>query len=103
VNQQVELLFSRFLTPFNVEWPNSTYIPKTRMSLSYSFLKRVNYFNMNTFQFLYGYRWKERQKSDHELSPVNISYTALGNRSETFNELPAAEHGDRVSGFENRV
>jgi outer membrane protein insertion porin family len=87
VNPQVELLFPRFVAPFKVERPNSSYIPKTRLSLSYNFLKRVNYFDMNTFQFLYGYRWKERQKSDHELNPVNISYTALGNRSEAFNEL----------------
>jgi outer membrane protein insertion porin family len=87
VNPQVELLFPRFVAPFKVERPNSTYIPKTRLSLSYNFLKRVNYFNMNTFQFLYGYRWKESLKSDHELNPVGISYTALGNRSEAFNAL----------------
>ena len=87
VNPQVELLFPRILAPFKVERPNSAYIPKTRLSLSYNFLKRVNYFNMNTFQFLYGYRWKESVKSEHELNPVGISYTALGNRSEAFNTL----------------
>jgi hypothetical protein len=87
VNPQVELLFPRIVAPFKVERPNSVYIPKTRLSLSYNFLKRVNYFNMNTLQFLYGYRWKDNLKSEHELSPVGISYTALGNRSEAFNEL----------------
>ncbi len=87
VNPQVELLFPRFVAPFRVERPNSLYIPKTRLSLAYNFLKRVNYFNMNTFQFLYGYRWKESLKSDHELNPVGISYTALGNQSEEFNAL----------------
>jgi outer membrane protein insertion porin family len=75
------------VAPFKVERPNSVYIPKTRLSFSYNFLKRVNYFNMNTFQFLYGYRWKERLRSDHELNPVSISYTALGNRSDAFNAL----------------
>lgn len=87
VNPQLELLFPRFVAPFKVERPNRAYIPKTRLSLSYNFLKRVNYFNMNTFQFLYGYRWKERLKIDHELNPVSISYIALGNRSEAFNAL----------------
>ncbi|MCF8347067.1 MAG: BamA/TamA family outer membrane protein, partial [Bacteroidales bacterium] len=87
VNPQVELLFPRFVAPFKVERPNIAYIPRTRLSLSYNFLKRVNYFNMNTFQFLYGYRWKEQLMIDHELNPVSISYTALGNRSEAFNAL----------------
>ncbi|MDF1572347.1 MAG: BamA/TamA family outer membrane protein [Bacteroidales bacterium] len=87
VNPQVELIFPRFVAPIQVERPNSVYIPKTRLSFSYNFLKRVNYFNMNTFQFLYGYRWKERLRIDHELNPVSISYTALGNRSDAFNEL----------------
>ncbi|MCF8222589.1 MAG: BamA/TamA family outer membrane protein [Bacteroidales bacterium] len=87
VNPQVELLFPRFVAPFKMERPNRAYIPQTRLLLSYNFLKRVKYFNMNTFQLLYSYRWKEGLMTDHELNPVSISYTALGNQSEVFTAL----------------
>lgn len=97
LNPQVELLFPRFVAPFSVVRPNSIYIPKTRLSLSYNFLKRVDYFNMNTFQFLYGYRWRESLKADHEFNPVNISYTSLNNRSDAFTALLEANSVLRAS------
>ena len=94
---QVELVYPRFLVPFATGRTNSVFIPKTRFSLSYQFLKRVNYFNMNSFQFLYGYIWKVNRRIDHEITPVSISYTSLGNRSETFTELLDANPAVRAS------
>jgi len=86
LNPQAELTFPRFLVPFNIK-SHSRYNPKTRLLLSYNFLKRVNYFNMNTFQFIYGFKWKESIRVDQEFNPVNISYTTIGNRSTTFDTL----------------
>ena len=94
---QVELVFPRFVVPFATVGSNSVYIPRTHLSLSYQFMKRVNYFNMNSFQFLYGYRWKVNRKIDYEISPADISYTSLGNRSETFIELLDANPALRAS------
>jgi hemolysin activation/secretion protein len=85
-NPQIELYFPRFLVPFNIE-TNSIYIPKTRFSLSYNYLKRVNYFDMRTFQFIYGFNWKKDIKTEHELNPINVSYTSLANKSVAFTEL----------------
>lgn len=87
LNPQAELVFPRFIVPFNIKRSNSNYIPKTRLSLSYQYLKRVNYFDMNTFQFIYGLKWKQNIKNEHELNPINISYTALSNQSEMFTSL----------------
>ncbi len=84
---QVELTFPRFITPFKIKQSNSLYIPKTRLALSYNFLKRVDYFDMNTFQFLYGFKWKENLKNEIEFNPINISYTSLSNQSDVFNAL----------------
>jgi outer membrane protein assembly factor BamA len=85
-NPQIELYFPRFLEPFYIE-TNSIYLPKTRFSLSYNYLKRVNYFDMRTFQFIYGFNWKADIRSEHELDPINISYTSIINQSELFTEL----------------
>ena len=89
-NPQVELTFPRFIVPFKIKRTNSIYIPKTSLSLSYNYLKRVDYFDMRTFQFIYGFKWKENIKKEHELNPINVSYTSLGNQSAAFTELLAS-------------
>lgn len=91
VNPQVELYFPRFISPFKIK-TNSLYIPKTRLSLSYIFSRRVGYFDMHTLQFTYGYKWKQDIRIDHELNPVDISYTKLSNKTAAFNELLATNH-----------
>ena len=88
VNPQVELYFPRFILPFKLK-TNSLYIPKTRLSLSYFFSKRVGYFEMHTLQFIYGYDWKHDIRIEHELNPINISFTKVSNQTAAFSELMA--------------
>ena len=87
LSPQAVLTFPRFFTPFNIKRTTSLYIPKTQLLLSYSYLKRVSYFDMRTFQFIYGFKWRDNIRSDHELNPLNVSYTSLGNKSTAFTEL----------------
>jgi len=89
LNPQVELFFPRFLVPFKI-MTNSIYVPKTRFSLSYNYLKKGTYFDMHTFQFIYGYKWKKDIRDEHELNPVNVSYTAIAHKSDEFIALLAS-------------
>lgn len=84
---QAELTFPRFILPFKIKRTKSIYIPKTRLSLTYNYLKRVDYFDMRTLQFVYGYKWRQNSRKDHEFNPVNVSFTSLGNESAAFTEL----------------
>jgi hypothetical protein len=86
-NPQAELSFPRFLVPFHLKQTGSIYIPRTKFLLSYNYLKRVNYFDMRTLQFVYGFKWKENIRKEHELNPVDVSYTTVGNKSEEFLEI----------------
>ncbi|MBV5314330.1 MAG: BamA/TamA family outer membrane protein [Prolixibacteraceae bacterium] len=86
-NPQLELTFPRFMVPFHINRTNSIYLPKTRLILSYNYLKRVNYFDMRTFRFEYGFKWKENIRKEHELNPIAISYTSVGNKSTLFTDL----------------
>jgi outer membrane protein insertion porin family len=86
LNPKVELFFPRFLVPFKLN-TGSMYIPKTRLSLSFNYLKRVNYFDMHTFQFVYGFKWKQDIRIEHELNPVDVSFTSIGNKSAEFIKL----------------
>jgi outer membrane protein assembly factor BamA len=88
-NPQVELYFPRFFLPFKIT-TNSLYIPKTRLSLSYNFSRRVGYFDMRSLQFIYGYKWRQDIRIEHEVDPVNISYTKLSNQTAAFSELLTA-------------
>jgi outer membrane protein assembly factor BamA len=86
-NPQVELTFPHFLAPFKVKPSNSSYVPKTHFLLSYDYLKQINYFDMRTFQFIYGFKWRQNIKAEHEFNPVNVSYTSLSNESDAFTAL----------------
>jgi outer membrane protein assembly factor BamA len=86
-NPQVELTFPRFYVPFKIKNSTSFYVPKTNILLSYNYLKRVNYFDMRTFRFSFGYKWNESIRKEHELNPIDISYTTIGNKSAAFTAL----------------
>lgn len=87
INPQVELYFPRFIVPFRIKKTNSYYVPKTRFSIGYSYVKRIAYFDMRSLQFIYGFKWKETAKKEHELNPVSVNYTSVNNISSEFNEL----------------
>ena len=89
-NPTVELIFPLFLVPFKVDTKKSIYVPKTQIFLSYNYLKRVGYFDMSTFQFIYGYKWKKDIRQEHELNPINVSYTSIRNKSTLFTDLLAS-------------
>lgn len=89
-NPQLDLTFPRFIVPFNMRRISNIYIPKTNFSISYNYLKRVNYFDMQTFQFGYSYKWKEDIRKEHELTPISVSYSSMGKKSAAFEELLAS-------------
>jgi outer membrane protein assembly factor BamA len=85
-NSKAEILFPRF-APFRIRNDNSFYVPKTRLTLGYNYLKRIAYFDLTSIQFIYGFKWRETISKEHELNPVNINLTSVLNRTPEFNEL----------------
>jgi outer membrane protein insertion porin family len=83
---QLSLTFPRFIVPFKVK-PSSYFTPNTIFSSSYTFLNRVNYFEMRTLQISFGYKWKETLSKEHYLKPINISYFNIRNLSPDFTSL----------------
>lgn len=90
LNSKVELFFPRFVVPIPLNHPNNFYVPKTKLSLGYNYLKRIAYFDLRSFQFIYGFKWKESACKDHELNPININLVSVVNRTPAFNELLAS-------------
>ena len=90
-NPQAELTFPRFVVPFKIKRTTSIFLPKTHITFSYNYLKRVNFYDMSTFQLIYGFKWKKNIKTEHELNPINVSNTTLSNQSPAFTELLASD------------
>lgn len=89
INPKLELYFPRFILPFKMKTA-SQYTPKTRISLSFKFLKMVNYYNMRSLELIYGYRWKTELRKEHELNPISISFSQFSNQSTEFLALIAS-------------
>ncbi|MEP7264532.1 MAG: BamA/TamA family outer membrane protein [Bacteroidota bacterium] len=89
ISPSVDFIVPRFLVPFRSKLINQTgyYIPKTKFSSGYSYTKRVNYFNLTSLKFSFGYKWKENIKKEHEFLPVTVNYTRLSKPSAIFSAL----------------
>lgn len=88
VSPRVELYFPRFIAPFNLNASN-VFVPKTKFIFDYSYMKRVNYFDMNSFRFNFGYKWKESRTREHDLSLLDVQYFNISNTSQMFSDLLA--------------
>ena len=49
----------------------------------------LQYFTLNSFQFTYGYHWKETDVQEHELDPVVINYVDISQTTPLFDSLLA--------------
>lgn len=87
---QLELNVPGLLLPFRIPGFRNANAFKTSFSLSYNYLKRVNYFDMRTVQIKTGYQWKPAKSQSMELNPIQVSYTSLANKSDKFNALMEA-------------
>jgi outer membrane protein insertion porin family len=86
-NSKIELIFPRFLIPFEIRNTSSYFVPKTRLLLGYNYLQRVGFFDLRSLQLVYGFKWKESITKEHELNPVNINVTTIGNQTAEFQNL----------------
>ena len=86
LNPKIELYVPRFISPIRIR-SRSMYVPKTKFIFDYSYLSRINYFNINSFKFSYGYKWKSGLATDHDLGLVNLTYFNIADESTDFLKL----------------
>ncbi len=86
IGPTVKYTLPRFLLPFKARVPRLS-APTTGFTVDYTYLKRVNYFDMQSLKFAMEYRWKEDLTKEHIISPVNITYLNISNISDDFNAI----------------
>ena len=77
------LILPQFLVPFRPNHFLSRYNPKTRFSLSETFVKRPEYTRTN-FEFTFDYIWQKSAYHQYVLSPVVINIINASNISDDY-------------------
>ncbi len=84
INLQSSLTFPRLVLPFQLQYFNRRFIPKTTVRAGLRLQNRVNVFTLNSFETGYGFIWRESTTKSHQLFPISISYVRLTNVSPDF-------------------
>ncbi|HLP52352.1 MAG TPA: BamA/TamA family outer membrane protein [Chitinophagales bacterium] len=89
INPKVELDIPGFIPRFKVRnrGNGNRFLPRTKISLEYSYLSRVGFFDMNSFKLGIGYKWKRNLMIDHDLTLLNVNYFNVYRKTDKFNEL----------------
>ena len=77
-----ELIFPRFVIPFNISRSAPILLPRTSISLGFNFLSRTDAFNLSSVRLQYGYSWNQKITSNHRLSPLVLNWFNLGKVSD---------------------
>jgi len=81
------LSIPRFVTPFEIYYPNRKFLPSTDIAVGFRLQQRVGFFRLNSFNTRYGFTWKENTLKSHEFFPVDINFMQLGKTSPEFDRL----------------
>lgn len=87
---EAEVRVPKFITPFKITNVSSRFMPRTLIKLGAEQLSRVEYYNLNSFKFSWGYNWRETLTKEHELVPFSVNFLNLYSTTEKFEEILAA-------------
>jgi outer membrane protein insertion porin family len=101
VGVETSLTVPRFILPIPLDFSLKRYLPKTQFKIAYNLQSRVGYFRLNSFNFGYGYNWRETAAKTHELFPIDITYVKTDQTSPEFRAL-ILQNSLLAKSFENQ-
>lgn len=84
-----ELHVPRIIAPLEIRISSSMYQPRTRFALGARFIDRREFFQQNSFNFEYGYNWRQRQTTQVYINPVQVQLSRLGRVTPAFKDILA--------------
>lgn len=83
-----ELIFPRVIAPFSINEDFFEYsIPKTKTSLSATYLDRSELYTLLSGTALFGYVWNANKYITYEFNPISVNYTRLSNTTPEFEQI----------------
>ena len=86
---QADLIFPRMASVFNFRKANTYSVPKTKFSISYDVLDRVQYYKLTSVLGSFGYIWNTSPFITHEVNPISVNYVQLRNITDDFRAILA--------------
>jgi len=83
-----EIVFPRVIAPFAINKDYFDYsIPKTKTSVSATYLNRSDLYTLLSGTALFGYTWNANKYITYEFNPISVNYTRLSNTTDEFQEI----------------
>ncbi len=82
-----ELVFARFLAPWEPLEKVTRQVHQTKISAAIELLNRTQFFRLNSYKMSLGYNWFETPKKQHDWKPIVLNLVQLANTSESFEEI----------------
>lgn len=74
IGGEASLTWPRLITPFNMQ-PSGGFVPRTRATVGYELQDRRLLYTRLLFRTSFGYQWKNKEESEHQLMLTEISYS----------------------------
>lgn len=75
--------------PFKVKSRGGYSVPKTRFGLNGSFIDRVQYYRLNSFQLEYGFNWNSSEFISQSINPIDLTYSDVSRTTAEFDSILA--------------
>jgi len=82
---QPSVAWPRFISPFDIHSDNA-FIPKTIMTVGYTFINRTQLYSLNSFNFSWGYQWKPNLHVQNQLDLLDLSFVDPENITQVYQD-----------------
>ena len=87
INASMELAFPRFIVPFIKIKEGVNYIPRTVIKTNFTYQRRTQFYTLQGITGRFGYKWREKKTTFHELYPLVLNQVNVTNKSDEFQKL----------------
>ena len=84
ISGELSVKIPRFLSPLQLRNRSLYYLPTTTFSLSTSYVRRINYYTVNTNNMSITYDWRRNKKKRYIVMPLSVSLVSILNREAEF-------------------
>lgn len=82
---QPSITWPRFISPFNFTSSNA-FIPKTMLTVGYTFVNRTKLYSLNSFNFSWGYLWKPDLHKQNQLDLLDLTFVNPQNITQVYRD-----------------
>lgn len=73
IGGEASLVWPRFISPFPLN-TSSGFVPQTKALVGYEYQQRTNLYSLTTFRGQFGYLWKDRIETEHQLNVTEVTF-----------------------------